>query len=206
MYEIDPCTPRSLKSKISPATTPTADRESSAKVVAEVCTPMRLGDLRETVASKTQPCIPQSPYSVKKRPVTPSLKLLTPLKPMTPTFPFSPSTSTFSLSSRLKHLLVSPRSRANSWPDITPECARALEWDTVLEYRSPYSKNKWEFVSPLGGSPAKRLFSWAFEGQLELEYVGCPGVIDEVFALTDLDQQVTHELTAKDFEFLPSVI
>ena len=72
------------------------------------------------------------------------------------------------------------------------------------QIRSPYSSQKWEYLSPLGGSPAKRLFSWAFEGQLE--YVGCPGVTDEVFPLTDLDQQVTHDLTAKDYEFLPSVI
>jgi len=235
MYRIDPCTPRSLRSKIS-ATTPTAEERPSVKVVTELCSSMRFGELRDTVASKTksmlsrtqpcipqsplgvqnrpvtpsksmlsrtQPCIPQSPSSVKKRPVTPSLKLLTPIKPTTPSLPFSPSTSTFPLSSRLQHLLVS-RSRVNSWPDMTPECARGLEWDTVLEYRSPYSRNKWEYLSPLGGSPARRLFSWAFEGQLE--YVSCPGVPDEVFPLTDLDHEVRHDLTCKDYEFLPSVI
>ena len=78
-----------------------------------------------------------------------------------------------------------------------------LFWSIGL---SPYSSKKWECMSPLGGSPAKRLFSWAFDEQLEIEYVGRPGVVEEVFPLTDLDHEVTHDLSIKDYEFLPSII
>ena len=91
-----------------------------------------------------------------------------------------------------------------SWLSMTPEGVKGLEWDTVLEYRSPNSQAKWDYLSPLIGSPARKLFSWDFDGLME--YVTCQGVTDEVFPLTDLDQQVTHELTARDYEFLPSVI
>ena len=164
----------------------------------ELCTPVRSerkSFLTPNFLSKTISCTPQSPLSVKKRPTTPNLKLLTPLKPSTPSFLLS--------STRLQHLFVT-RTRAQSWPDLTPECARGLEWDTVLDYRTPLSRDKWEYLSPLRGSPAKRLFSWAFEGQLE--FVSFPGLEDEVFPLKDLDQNVTHELTVNEYEFLPSVI
>ena len=98
----------------------------------------------------TQPSTPQSTLSVRKCPTTFQPKLLTPVKPSTP----------FLLSSRLKHLLVPRTSRAHSWPDLTPECAQGLEWDTVLDYRTPDTRQRWENVSPLRGSPAIRLFSW----------------------------------------------
>merc|ERR1712025_1171915 len=107
-------------------------------IIAESCTrtPTRLGEIVESTTksmlSRSQICIPQSPVSVKKFPVIPSLQLLTPLKPLTPSLSFKPSTPTFPLSSRLQHLLVA-RSRVNSWPDMTPDCARGLEWDAVLE-------------------------------------------------------------------------
>ena len=143
--------------------------------------------------TQTQPSTPQSPQSVRKCPRTPQLKLLTPLKPP----------NSFLLSSRLKFLLVSRTSRAHSWPDLTPECARGLEWDPVLDYRTPDTRERWENVSPLRGSPAKRLFSWAFEGQLLLPSYP---VVDDVFPLTDLDNDVTHDLTVKEYNFLPSTL
>ena len=74
----------------------------------------------------------------------------------------------------------------------------------MVEYRSPHCKELWEHSSPLRGSPAQRLFSWAFEGQLE--YLSYPGLSDEVFPLKDLDHNVTHDLSVKDYEFLPNVI
>ena len=53
-----------------------------------------------------------------------------------------------------------------------------------------------------------RMLTVSFEGQLE--YVGSPGVDEEVFPevipLTDLDRGVRHDLTILDYEFLPSVI
>ena len=79
-----------------------------------------------------------------------------------------------------------------------------MEWDTVLDYRTPSSRDKWEYLSPIRGSPARRLFSWTFEGQLE--FVSYPGLEDEVFPLKDLDQNVTHELTVKEYDFLPNVV
>ena len=141
----------------------------------------------------TQPSTPQSTLSVRKCPTTPQPKLLTPVKPST----------SFLLSSRLKHLLVPRTSRAHSWPDLTPECAQGLEWDTVLDYRTPDTRQRWENVSPLRGSPAIRLFSWSFEGQLLLS--GYP-VVDDVFPLKDLDNNVTHDLTVEEYDFLPSTI
>ena len=55
------------------------------------------------------------------------------------------------------------RLRADSWLDATPECARGLEWDNVFDFRSPNTQLKWEAVTPLTGSPARRLFSWTFD-------------------------------------------
>merc|ERR550519_652245 len=56
--------------------------------------------------------------------------------------------------------------RHQSWPDYTPETARDLVWSSPIDPRSPESMKKWE-VSPLRGSPARRLFSWPDWSQLE---------------------------------------
>merc|ERR1712179_580770 len=110
------------------------------RVVIDSFTPTRFGrspiaSASKIMFSRSLPCAPNSPERVKKHPVTPSssLKLLSPFKPPTPTLPLDPSTPTFPLSSRVQDLLVA-RSRASSWLDMTPECAKGLEWDTVLEY------------------------------------------------------------------------
>ena len=140
------------------------------------------------------PATPNSPLSVRKCPQTPQLKLVVPLKPISPFF----------LTSKLHHLLVFPsKSRSHSWPNQTPECARGLQWDTVLDYRTPGMRDRWDNVSPLRGSPARRLFSWAFEGQLD---VSLPVVENDVFPLKDLDNDVIHDLTAKEYEFLPPTL
>ena len=149
--------------------------------------------INEEIIFLTQLSTPQSLLSARKCPTPPQPKLLTAVKPSTP----------FLLSSRLKHLLVPRTSRAHSWPDLTPECAQGLEWDTVLDYRTPHTRQRWENLSPLRGSPAIRLFSWAFEGQLSLSSYP---VVDDVFPLTDLDNNVTHDLTVKEYDFLPSTI
>eukprot|EP00092_Neocalanus_flemingeri_P036282 GFUD01039504.1.p1 GENE.GFUD01039504.1~~GFUD01039504.1.p1 ORF type:complete len:185 (-),score=42.26 GFUD01039504.1:58-612(-) len=145
------------------------------------------------------PSTPQSPLSVKKCPRTPQLKLLTPLKP----------TSPYLLSSRLHPLLsINFKSRCNSWQNLTPDCARGLEWDSVIDYRSPRTRHRWDNVSPLRGSPANRLFCWAFTFEEQLETVDLQdGEVDhDVFPLTDLDRDVTHDLTIKDYEYLPPTL
>ena len=93
--------------------------------------------INEEIIFLTQLSTPQSLLSARKCPTPPQPKLLTAVKPSTP----------FLLSSRLKHLLVPRTSRAHSWPDLTPECAQGLEWDTVLDYRTPDARQRWENVS-----------------------------------------------------------
>ena len=89
------------------------------------------------------------------------------------------------------------RLRADSWLDVTPECARGLEWDDVFDFRSPNTQVKWEAVTPLTGSPARRLFSWNFDDD-ELTMIET-----DVFPLKDLDSGVSHRLTAKEYDYLP---
>ena len=72
----------------------------------------------------------------------------------------------------------------------------------MLDFRTPCTRTKWDTVSPLKGSPARRLFSWTFEGQLWVS--GVPVIEDDVFPLKDLDNDVIYEITAKEYDFLPS--
>ena len=73
-----------------------------------------------------------------------------------------------------------------------------------MGYSAPATKIRWDTVSPLKGSLARRLFSWTFEGQLGVS--GVPVVEDYVFPLKDLENDVIHEITAKEYDFLPSTM
>ncbi|XP_023327843.1 uncharacterized protein LOC111700978 isoform X1 [Eurytemora carolleeae] len=100
-------------------------------------------------------------------------------------------------------------SRRNSWSANTPECARDLEWCNYVDCNTPRSRARWEFKSPLKGSPAKRLFSWGWEGEFNesLDVDSDSEVFEEGYIpLTDLNSRVTHMLHIRDFESLPSTL
>jgi len=67
------------------------------------------------------------------------------------------------------------------------------------------------FNSPLRGTPAKRVFSWGWEGEFELDSWTEDEIDGEVFdtstiPFTDLDAKVTHNLHLEDFNNLPPTI
>ncbi|XP_023327844.1 uncharacterized protein LOC111700978 isoform X2 [Eurytemora carolleeae] len=84
-------------------------------------------------------------------------------------------------------------SRRNSWSANTPECARDLEWCNYVDCNTPRSRARWEFKSPLKGSPAK-------------EYINDKVFEEGYIPLTDLNSRVTHMLHIRDFESLPSTL
>jgi len=124
--------------------------------------------------------------------------------------------SPFSLSSPFR-LIQRLTPRRNSWGACTPECCRDLEWSPHIDYRTPRSRKIWEFNSPLQGTPAKRVFSWSWEGEFTCENWMVDDFYDEAFEggilkkedffpLTDLNSRVTHMLHVKDYDSLPSTL
>jgi len=77
------------------------------------------------------------------------------------------------MKSRLKHALIervkASRDRMDSWDVQTPTEATNLEWDDHVDFTTPFSRFLWTPATPLVGSPAMRLFSWAFEDLEEFE-------------------------------------
>jgi len=130
----------------------------------------------------------------------------TPLSGMKLGSPFRLATTPLRLMDRLTP------NRRNSWCVNTPECCKDLEWSPRLDYRSPRTQQRWEFNSPLRGSPAKRLFSWGWEGEFDLPWIEDEPMDDSAFAtenfipFTDLDSRITHLLHVRDYESLPPTI
>jgi len=124
--------------------------------------------------------------------------------------------SPFGMASPLR-LIQRLTPRRNSWGACTPECSKDLEWSPHVNYVTPRSRRHWEFDSPLRGTPAKRVFSWGWDGEFSESNWIEDDIIDEAFEgsgsdeknffpLKDLDSRVTHMLHYKDYDSLPSFL
>ena len=57
----------------------------------------------------------------------------------------------------------------------------------MLDFRTPCTRTKWDTVSPLKGSPARRLFSWTIDGQLGVSSVP---VVDDDWSTTVMEGEL----------------
>eukprot|EP00088_Acartia_fossae_P059485 TRINITY_DN7067_c1_g1_i10.p1 TRINITY_DN7067_c1_g1~~TRINITY_DN7067_c1_g1_i10.p1 ORF type:complete len:117 (-),score=15.75 TRINITY_DN7067_c1_g1_i10:560-910(-) len=96
--------------------------------------------------------------------------------------------------------------RRNSWCVSTPECAKGLEWSpSIMDQRTPRTDQYWQ-PSPLRGTPARRLFSWSWDGEFSQENKEVVDTLEAKVPLTDLNSRTTYMLDIDDYERLPPVL